>query len=122
MQTRNTKQKQIVTLVIQEAERPLTVHEVLAAGQKILPALGLATVYREIGRLCEAGELQTVIIGSDLPRYEMRKHHHHHFKCTECEKVYELEGCSAELKKLVPKGFKPQTHDLTFYGLCKICA
>lgn len=122
MQTRNTKQKQIVTRVIEEAQCPLTVHEVLAAGQKRLSSLGLATVYREIGRLLEAQELRTVSIPGDPLRYEKPQHHHHHFKCTDCNKVYELEGCSNALRKLVPKGFKPQTHDLTFYGLCRGCA
>lgn len=122
MQARNTRQRQIVTQVIQEADRPLTVHEVLAEGQKHLSTLGLATVYREIGRLSESGELRTVSISGDPPRYELAKHHHHHFKCTECDKVYELEGCSDALKKLVPRGFKPQAHDLTFYGLCRVCA
>lgn len=122
MQIRNTKQKQTVIKVIQDAHRPLTVQEVLAAGQKLLPNLGLATVYREINRLCEANELQIVAIAGDPPRYEVCKHHHHHFKCNGCDKVYELEGCSTELKKLVPKGFKAQTHDLTFYGVCRVCA
>ena len=56
MQVRNTKQKQVVTQVLHEAEGPLTVHEVLARGQKMLPSLSLATVYREISRLSEAGE------------------------------------------------------------------
>jgi len=122
MQIRNTRQKQVIVKVINEAERPLTVHEVLAAGQKHLPTLGLATVYREIGRLSDAQELCTVSIPGDLPRYEVNKHHHHHFKCTDCDKVYEIEGCSSELKKLVPRGFKEKSHDLTFYGSCKICS
>ena len=122
MRLRNTIQKQIVTQVIHDADRPLTVHEVLTEGQKLLPTLGLATVYREVGRMCEADELRTVSIANDPPRYEMAKHHHHHFKCTECDKVYELEGCPKELKTLVPKGFKAQSHELTFYGLCRVCA
>lgn len=121
MQTRNTKQKQAVTQILQEAECPLTVHEVLSRGQKILPTLSLATVYREISRLCEAETLRTVSIPGDPPRYEVGKHHHHHFKCTGCDKVYELEGCPKELKSLVPEGFKSLTHDLTFYGLCRVC-
>lgn len=119
---RNTRQKQVVAEVIEKAERPLTVHEVLVEGQKQLPSLGLATVYREVGRLSEAQELCIVSLPGDPPRYEMAMHHHHHFKCTACDKVYELEGCSAALRKLVPKGFKPQTHDLIFYGLCRACA
>lgn len=121
MQARNTKQKQTVMLVLQEAGCPLTVHEVLVRGQKMLSSLSLATVYREINRLCEAHELQTVMIPGDPPRYEFHHHHHHHFKCTGCDKVYEIEGCLKELKSLVPAGFKPVTHDLTFYGLCKAC-
>ena len=121
MQIRNTKQKQVVTQVFQEAESALTVHEVLAHGQKILPSLSLATVYREINRLCAADELHTVTIPGDPVRYESDKHHHHHYKCTGCKKVYEIEGCPQELKSLVPEGFKPVTHDLTFYGLCRAC-
>jgi len=122
MRIRSTKQKQIVTQILHEADCPLTAHEVLAAGQKHLPTLGLATVYREISRLSEAQELRSVSIPGDPPRYEMAKHHHHHFKCTGCDKVYELEGCLKELKQLVPKGFRAQNHDLTFYGLCRGCA
>jgi Fur family ferric uptake transcriptional regulator len=120
--SRNTKQKQVVAQVIEEADRPLTVHEVLAEGQKHLPSLGLATVYREIGRLSEAEAVRIVSIPGDPPRYERPTHHHHHFKCTECDKVYELEGCSNDIKNLVPKGFNAKTHDLTFYGLCKTCS
>lgn len=122
MQTRNTRQKQAVTQVIQQAGRPLTIQEVLAQGQEILPALGLATVYREINRLQEAGAIHSVSIPGDPVRYEVDKYHHHHFKCTGCDKVYELEGCLKELKTLIPKGFKPTAHDLTFYGLCRVCA
>jgi Fur family ferric uptake transcriptional regulator len=121
MKIRNTKQKQTVIQVLQEAECPLTVPEVLARGKKILSSLSLATVYREISRLIEAGGLHTVTIPGDPPRYETDKHHHHHFKCTGCDKVYEIEGCLKELKSLVPAGFRAVAHDLTFYGLCRTC-
>lgn len=121
MQIRETKQKQAVLNVIRAAGVPLTVQEVLTEGQATLPKLGLATVYREINRLSEAGELQLVSIPGDPPRYELARHHHHHFKCTFCNRVYELEGCPASLAKLVPRGFRAERHDLTFYGCCKSC-
>ena len=122
IKTRNTKQKQILTQVIENAGRPLNINEILEEGQKLIPNLGVATVYREISRLSASNEITTVSIAGDAPRYELSKHHHHHFKCNECDKVYEMEGCSNDLKKLVPKGFKPLNHDLTFYGICKACA
>lgn len=122
MQERSTKQKQVVSKVIKEADRPLTIQEVLDYGKIHLPNLGVATVYREINRLCEIEELKAVNIPGDPLRYEILKHHHHHFKCTECDKVYEIEGCIKEIKKLVPKGFKSMSHEITFYGSCRACA
>jgi len=122
MQARKTRQKEIVAAVLEKAPRPLTIHEILALGRKQLPTLGLATIYRELNRLCEGRELQTVTIPGDPLRYEQVKHHHHHFKCTKCSNVYELEGCLKEINKLVPKGFKTMTHDITLYGLCEDCA
>ena len=97
------------------------VQEILELGQKQLPKLGVATVYREIARLAENAEIVTVSIAGDAPRYEMAKTSPP-FKCDECNKVYEMEGCSKELLKLVPRGFKTQRHDLTFYGICNLCA
>jgi len=122
MQVRKTKQKQIVAQLLRDQDRPLTVQEILDLAQKKMPGLGIATVYRSIKRLSEAGDIQTVSIPGDPVRYESCKHHHHHFKCNGCDKVYELEGCLKELKTLVPRGFKMQSHDLTFYGMCRGCA
>jgi Fur family ferric uptake transcriptional regulator len=122
MQGRRTKQKQVVSRVIREANRPLTIQEVLDYGKAHLPNLGVATVYREINRLCELEELKTVNIPGDPLRYEILKHHHHHFKCNGCNKVYEIEGCIKEIKNLIPKGFKSINHEITFYGSCQACA
>lgn len=121
MNERNTRQKRIVAQVMQAAERPLTIPEVLERAQDALPRLGIATVYREIGRLYESGELHTVAIPGDPVRYEIARHHHHHFKCTGCNTVFELEGCLRNIGRLAPKGFQHLYHDITLYGLCREC-
>lgn len=121
MQERSTSQRRIVARLIQEAAHPLTVQEILALGRNHAARLGIATVYRSIRRLLDAGEVQTVTIPGDVVRYEAAKHHHHHFKCSRCDRVYDLDGCLKELKSMVPKGFKVETHDLTFYGCCRDC-
>lgn len=121
MNERNTKQKRIVAEVIEQAARPLTIPEVHALAQKKLPKLGIATVYREIARLSESGEIHSVAIPGDPLRYEKTAHHHHHFKCTGCNTVFELEGCLKNVTRLMPKGFTHQSHDITLYGLCRKC-
>lgn len=122
VQERNTRQKQIVARLIREAGHPLTVREILTLGRRHMSRLGIATVYRTVKRLIDAGELQAVVIPGDTVRYETAKHHHHHFKCSRCDRVYDLEGCVKELKCMVPKGFKVENHELTFYGYCRSCA
>ncbi|MBK8162232.1 MAG: transcriptional repressor [Gammaproteobacteria bacterium] len=122
MQERNTRQKQIVARLIQEAGHPLTVREILDLGRSHMSGLGIATVYRTVKRLLDAGELQAVVIPGDTVRYETVKHHHHHFKCNRCDRVFDLDGCIKELKSMVPRGFKVENHELTFYGYCRSCA
>ncbi|MDX1975076.1 MAG: transcriptional repressor [Rickettsiales bacterium] len=122
MQARNTKQKQAIAQAIHDGHRPLTAQEVLTLAQKHIPTLGIATVYRELARLQEAGDIHLVSIAGDPPRYEAANHHHHHFKCTSCSHVFELEGCLKDIIRLTPRGFTHQSHDLTLYGQCSACA
>jgi Fur family ferric uptake transcriptional regulator len=56
-------------------------------------------------------------------RYEVAgKHHHHHFRCRLCDRVYEIDGCPPDLRSLVPRGFRLEGHDLTLFGRCPACA
>ncbi len=103
--------------------RPLSPLEILAESQKVVPRLGLATVYRNIKTLVEEGFLREVRIPGESPRYEQEgKGHHHHFYCFRCGKVYEIDGCRSEVNSLIPPGFIQEFHELTFYGSCKDCA
>ena len=91
--------------------------------RKRVPALGVATVYRAINQWVEAGWLVPVLLPGEPARYEQAgKHHHHHFRCRRCGGVFEVEGCPAGLRKMVPRGFKLESHDLVLAGLCAQCA
>ena len=71
--------------------------EVLEAAQAQVPALSLATVYRNLKLLQDAGEIATVTLPGDSPRYEPAGHaHHHHFQCTTCHRVFDVHACPGE--------------------------
>jgi len=111
-------------VVLNESERPLAPAEILAAAQVAVPALNLATVYRTLKRLSEAGALVVIEIPGEAPRYRLRSQehrHHHHFRCSACQGVFCMEGCVEGLKKLLPKGFRMTGHDIVLYGLCAQC-
>ena len=91
---RDTRQRRAVRRVLEAADRPLSPQEILEAAQIELPQLGIATVYRSVKTLVEDGILEPVELPGEGQRYEIAgKHHHHHFHCNGCGKVFEVEGC-----------------------------
>lgn len=120
---RKTVQRQAIREAIVEAARPLSPQEVLDAARSRVNGLGIATVYRTIKGLLEEGAVQAVELPGEPPRYERAgKPHHHHFRCRTCNKVYEIEGCPKDLKRMAPRGFRVESHDFTLYGVCAACA
>ena len=119
---RSTRQRTAIRAVIDAAGRPLSPQEVLEAAQGEVPALSLATVYRNLKGLIDAGEISAVSLPGDSPRYESALHdHHHHFQCTACMRVFDVHDCPGDLAGLAPAGFTVERHELTLYGRCNEC-
>lgn len=122
---RNTRQRDTIVEVIRDSEGPLTVPEIVERAQKQVPGLGVATVYRTLKLLGDAGQVQTVILPSGETRYESAQlGHHHHFHCRVCETVYDMETCLVRVpeSRTVDHGFIVESHELTCYGVCRNCA
>jgi Fur family ferric uptake transcriptional regulator len=120
---RRTQQREAIRQAIEAADRPLSPQEILDAAQEDVPGLGIATVYRAIKHMVDDGSLHTVELPGAPSRYETAgKHHHHHFHCRSCDRVFEVEDCPGSLKQLTPDGFQLETHEIILYGLCNGCA
>ena len=119
---RRTQQRQAIRNALEEAGRPLSPQEILEKAQTSVPALGIATVYRNVKALVENGWLAEVTLPGAASRYEVAdKDHHHHFHCRSCDKVYEVEDCPGDLQSLAPEGFRLERHEIIIYGLCASC-
>jgi Fur family transcriptional regulator, ferric uptake regulator len=119
---RTTRQRDAIRAVIQAAKRPLSPREVLDAAREVVRALGMATVYRNLKLLVAEATVQVITLPGESPRYEMREAaHHHHFQCTTCRRVYDVPGCPGNLRRLAPRGFRVEHHDVTLYGRCPDC-
>jgi Fur family ferric uptake transcriptional regulator len=120
---RSTRQRRTIRDVVEGAGRPLTTDEILAGAHASMPSLGKATVYRSIRTLLEEGWLTAVDVPGRTSLYERAgKGHHHHFECSHCKRVYELDGCSSEIRGELPAGFVASGHDMTIYGTCAGCS
>jgi Fur family ferric uptake transcriptional regulator len=122
---RNTRQRDAIAEVIRGAAGPLTAPEIAGRAQQEIPGLGIATVYRTLKLLQEAGRVRTVVLPSGETRYESEGlGHHHHFHCRVCDGVYDVETCHVAVPAgtRTEEGFVVEDHELTLYGVCSACA
>ncbi|MDP0498955.1 MAG: transcriptional repressor [Verrucomicrobiota bacterium JB022] len=120
---RQTRQRAAIEQVLREAGRPLSPNEIHEMAVKLLPGLGLRTVYRQIKDLSEAH----LLLGVDYPgqpvRYELAMDGHiGHFICRDCDRVYYLQVEVPEVHIEEPEGFKITGQETIFYGVCPNCA
>lgn len=119
---RDTAQRRAIRGVFSTHNRPLTPMEILEAAQVHVPKMGLATVYRTLKSLTESKHLIVVDVPGEPQRYELAgKGHHHHFSCRACGRMFEMDGCPADLDQLVPPGFVMEDHEVFIYGRCREC-
>ncbi len=121
--SRKTKQRDALQAILERSERPLSVDELLEAASKRVEGLGVATVYRAVSALLEAGWIEAVELPGEPTRYERSdKGHHHHFQCERCDRVFDIAGCLGNLRRLAPPKFRVKQHSVTLYGVCAGCA
>lgn len=105
--------------VLRHTKKPLSVADVASSVKA-----DVASVYRNLNILKEAGLIERLMIAPDRAYFEYVRSHHHHLVCTSCGKIAELSECSVgNIKKLkVPNMFAQVfSHRLEFFGLCRVC-
>jgi Fur family transcriptional regulator, ferric uptake regulator len=122
---RQTTQRTAILETLEAAPGPLTPQEILDLASRRQEGLGLATVYRNLNALHAEGAVVPVHLPGDSTRFEVSgRGHHHHFRCSRCEQVFELAAqCPVAVLEGVtlPGGFKVEHHELTLYGACPDC-
>jgi Fur family ferric uptake transcriptional regulator len=120
---RSTPQRRAVLEAVAGWRGAFTAIELHDRAREAAPRLGLATTYRVVELLREAGTIRA-LAGLE-PKTYVRCHpgHHHHLVCVSCGAVEETELCAApsaaELKRRY--GFAPESHELDIYGTCARC-
>lgn len=119
---RDTRQRRAILRVLTEAGGPLTPAEICRRARKLVPGLGLATVYRNLRNLTETGTLRTVEFPGAGRRFELAADHHHHFLCRVCDRAFCTRLCRGTLARWVPRGFVVESHEVTLFGVCNECS
>src|SRR5699024_9425246 len=89
--------------------------------------IGLATVYRILQALAEAGEVDVVRTGDGEALYRLCRstEHHHHLLCRRCGRAVELDAQVVErwaTSVAEEHGFTAVDHVVEIVGTCADCA
>jgi Fur family ferric uptake transcriptional regulator len=123
---RPTRQRRAITEALREAtdfQSAQDVHDsVRQAGEKV----GLATVYRTLQAMAEAGEVDVRHNPAGEATYRRcSPSHHHHLVCRSCGRTVEITGSAVErwARTVADEhGFSDVTHTVELVGLCEECA
>ncbi len=121
-----SKQREQTLDVFLKTEKHLTINDLYELVRRKHPQIGLATVYRTMKVICDAGLARETDFGGNIRRFEHKyKHQHHdHLVCLKCGRIIEV--ISPAIEKLQENltrkhRFKAVRHRMEIFGLCKTC-
>lgn len=121
---RATRQRLAVVASLAARDDLVTAQELHHEMRKGGDAPGLATVYRTLAALAEAGEVDTFPRDGEQAFRLCRDAHHHHLVCESCGSVEEVEAEEVEswvARVARRRGFAVTGHTADVYGLCASC-
>lgn len=121
---RNTIQCALVLEAVKQLHSHATADEVYDLVSKEYPNIGKATVYRNLQRLSELGQIRKIEVPEGADRYDHICTNHYHIRCVKCGRVFDVDmPYMAELEKSAKnlQGFQSVGHDIMFRGVCPDC-
>lgn len=125
-EVRHTQQRRAIIDALRAGDRAFSaqeLHEQLRAAES---GVGLATVYRNLGRLAEEGEIDAILrAGGETAYRACGTGHHHHLTCRSCGAVVEIHDCTLadwSHRIAAEHDFKQVEHQVELTGVCERCA
>ena len=119
-----THQRQVIYQVLRTMHGHPSLEDVYERVKARIPAISLATVYKNIHVFIESGIFHEVSLHHGSLRVETNSRPHHHLVCTACKSITDIAaddlGFPAPARKL-RGGFLVQRYAVDVLGLCPAC-
>lgn len=121
---RNTIQCTLVLETVNKLQCHATAEEIYNAIIQEHPTISKGTVYRNLNRLAEMGQIRKMEIPGGADRFDHLCHDHCHVKCEKCGRVFDVDmeyitGLEKNIKD--SHGFQFTGYDILFKGICPSC-
>lgn len=89
-----------------------------------IPTLSKTTIYNTLNLFVQANIVSAISIEESEMRYDINDNGHGHFKCVECNRIFDIDMDMKMRFSGEPNlnGFEIQNISLYFKGVCKDCA
>jgi Fur family peroxide stress response transcriptional regulator len=114
---------EIVRVIAADTTHP-DVETVYEAVRKRVPTISLDTVYRTLATLTDRGLIARVQFMPGPARYDANQNQHHHFVCTRCGLVRDIEDRDLDaipVTEEVTRIGRPEAVTVQFRGVCDAC-
>lgn len=124
MKRRDTIQRALVFDAVNQLRCHATADEIYDELVKEHPHISRGTVYRNLQRLCDMGQIRKREIPGGADRFDHLCSNHYHATCVKCGRVCDVDTEYMEdLEKSIKdiRGFEFTGHDIVFKGICSAC-
>ena len=131
---RLTKPRLAILDILSRRGKHYAAEGVFTEAAKIYPAIGLATIYRNLELLVRIGLVWKFDVGNGRAVYEIaacpEESHHHHLICKKCNNIIDYSDAAGMEKEFIRKqkkvlskqyDFMIENHSVDFFGLCSAC-
>lgn len=119
---RYSPQRATILKVLQGTKTHPTAEWLYDQVQHDIPNISLGTVYRNLNQLADAGAIQR-IFDAGFVRYDGNTGRHDHFRCTQCQRIFDLDLPLNDIAESIPEeyGFQVTGYTLEISGVCREC-
>lgn len=119
-----THQRQVIYEAMKTMHGHPSPEEVFARVKKKVPAISLATVYKNIHLFLKSGVFRQLSLHHGSLRVEMNEEAHHHMVCSKCKAITDIGerelGLVSKSHNL-PGGFLVERYAVDVIGICAKC-
>jgi Fur family ferric uptake transcriptional regulator len=119
-----TNQRELILQELKKCKKHLSADELYDRVKKVMPRISLATVYRNLEILSEAGMIGKLEISGRQKRFDYDIGEHDHIYCVQCHRVdnIELDRSLVERENIgAAKGYSVTGMRVEFLGICSSC-
>lgn len=122
---RSTRQRRALMAELEASDSFRSAQDIHASLRQQGETVGLATIYRSLQALVDAGDVDLVKADAGEAVYRVcSRQHHHHLVCRQCGRTVEVTGPAVERWAAAvadEHGFSEVTHTVELFGTCADC-